>query len=76
MPKNTGEDAKADESHLTTHSNFRMYKTDYLEVKLLALRDGMTIQAFLNRAVAAYCLTRGVKLSGKDPHIPYVKPKK
>ncbi len=55
------------EPDLVQHANFRMLKPDYLEVKVMAARDGITIQSFINRAVIQYCATRGVKLSGKEP---------
>lgn len=62
-----GQDVGADENQMA-HSNFRMYRDDYYKVKMLALQDGVNIQTFLNRAVTAYCATRGIELSGKDPH--------
>lgn len=55
------------DAEIVQHANFRMLKPDYLEVKVLATRDGITIQSLINRAVIQYCSTRGVKLSGREP---------
>ena len=55
------------EQEIVQNANFRMLKPDYLEMKVMATRDGITIQSFINRAIIQYCSTRGVELSGKDP---------
>ena len=54
-------------------TNFRMLRSDYTQVKILALQRRQTVQEFLNEAVTAYCGTLGVQLSGQVPERP--KPK-